>query len=495
MKFRKTTIQALVAPLIISGGFLALSGNVYANDSEELEKLRALVQELDQKVKIIERKDEIAAEDAAAKKKETPVVNAGPAGFGIKSADGQFEYRLKGLVQFDNRHFISDDENSATNNSDGFTARRIRPTFEGTLFGKYDFRFTPEFGEANNLIAAPSGNTSRVIDAYVDARIEPWFKVRVGKHKPFVGLERLQSGGDIKFIERSYVSNNILPNRALGASVYGDVLENKLNYAVGVFNGSNDGGEDTTAVDTDTNKEYTARLFTTPFKGEDSVLEGLGFGVAVTHSNSHTTNTISPGTLPSYKTPAQQLNFFTYSNAIADGSRDRIAPQAYYYNGPFGILAEYARVSQEVARTAAPLVTEKLKNDAWEIAGSWVLTGEDASFKSVKPKNPFQTGKDGWGAWELVARYQQISVDDDAFSTATQARFADPRTQAKEAKTWGVGLNWYLNQWVRLAVNYEQTKFDGGGSYTTAGTATGPLVNVADRNDEKILFSRLQFQF
>lgn len=508
MKFKQNTIYALVAPLLLSSGLLGTSVNAYANDSEELEKLRTLVQELDQKIRVLDRKNEIATEEAAAKKKETPVVNAGPSGFGIKSADGQFEYRLKGLVQFDNRHFESDDNNSSTNNSDGFTARRIRPTFEGTLFGKYDFRFTPEFGESrNNDISGTSaaytanqnnGNISRVIDAYVDGRFQPWFKVRVGKHKPFVGLERLQSGGDIKFIERSYVSNNFLPNRALGVSIYGDVLDSKLNYAVGVFNGSNDGGEDTTAVDTDGNKEYTARLFATPFKGEDSVLEGLGFGLAITHSNSHSSNGTSPGTLPSYKTPAQQLNFFSYSNTNADGSRDRIAPQAYYYNGPFGLMAEYAQVSQEVARTAAPLTTDKLKNEAWEVTASWVLTGEDASFKSVKPKNPFETGKDGWGAWELVARVQQNKIDSDAFSTgaaAAQTRYADPRTQAKEAKTWGVGLNWYINQWVRLAVNYEQTKFDGGGNYNSAGTAVGSFINVADRNDEKILFSRLQFQF
>jgi phosphate-selective porin OprO/OprP len=39
--------------------------------------------------------------------------------------------------------------------------------------------------------------------------------LKAGKFKPYVGLERLQSGADIKFIERSYVSN-ILPNRDVG---------------------------------------------------------------------------------------------------------------------------------------------------------------------------------------------------------------------------------------------------------------------------------------
>ncbi len=481
MNFRKTTIQALIAPLIISGGLLALSGNAFANDSDELEKLRALVQELDQKVKIIERKDEIAAEDAAAKKKETPVVSAGPSGFGIKSADGNFEYQLKGLIQLDYRDF-QDDGSPNFNQAEGFTARRIRPTFQGTLFGKYDFRFTPEFGESVNR-AQDSGNSSRVIDAYVDARFQPYFKVRGGKFKPFVGLERLQGGGDIKFIERSYVSNNILPNRDLGVAIYGDVLDSKLNYAFGAFNGVADGGEGTTLLDTNDDKDYAARVFVTPFKGTDSVLEGLGLGIATTYGDSG--GVASTGISNGYKTPGQGpagTNFFTLNTAVVgDGERKRWTPQAYYYNGPLGIIAEYAKSTTDLRRGTN---RGELETDAWQIAASWLLTGETASFKSVKPKSAFETGNGGWGAWEVVGRYQQQEIDNNAFVGAL--RFADPNTSSKSAKTWGAGINWYLNQWVKLAVNYEQTKFENG---------AGTIANVRDRDDEKVLLSRLQFQF
>lgn len=470
MKFKTSAISAaLIASGLFTIHHTALAGDV------EIEALRQTIQELDQKIRVLERKNEIAAEDAAIKKKDTPIVIAGPSGFGIKSADGQFEYQLKGLVQVDYRHF-----DKPENSDDGFTARRIRPTFQGTLFGKYDFRFTPEFGEDTNR-TTESGNISRMIDAYVDARFDPTFKIRAGKFKPFVGLERLQGGGDIKFIERSYVSNNFLPNRGLGASIYGDVWDSKLNYAVGIFNGTVDGGEDTTRIDSDNDKEYTARVFTTPFKNSNSVLEGLGFGIAATYTDSR------QSTLPSYRTPSQSNNFFTYATGtVGDGTRVRWSPQAYYHHGPLGVIAEYAQVNQEI-RNNANGVTDTLKNDAWQIAASWVLTGEDASFKSVKPKTPFETGKDGWGAWEIVARYQESNIDSNAFHTSTGNRFANPLTSAKEAKTWGVGLNWYLNQWVRLATNYEQTKFEGGGG--------GTLANIRDREDERILFSRLQFQF
>jgi len=482
MNFKKSTIHALIAPLIISGGFLALSNNVYANDSEELEKLRALVQELDQKVRVLDRKGEIAAEEAAAKKKETPILVAGDKGFALKSADGNFEYALKGLFQLDYRDF-QDDGITNTNQAEGFTARRIRPTFQGTLFGKYDFRFTPEFGEAVNR-AQDNGNSSRVIDAYVDARFQPYFKVRAGKFKPYVGLERLQGGGDIKFIERSYVSNNILPNRDLGVAVYGDVLDSKLTYALGATNGVADGSEGTTLLDTNDDKDYAARIFATPFKGSDSVLEGLGIGIAATYGDSK--GVASTGLAGGYKTPGvAATNFFTLNTAVVgDGQRTRWTPQAYYYNGPFGLITEYAKVSNDVRRGAN---RGEFESDAWQVAGSWLLTGETASFKGVKPKNAFETGRDGWGAWELVARYQQQEIDSEAFAGTGATQFASRTTSAKSAKTWGGGINWYLNQWVKVAVNYEQTSFENGGG--------GTALNPKDRDDEKVLLSRLQFQF
>lgn len=401
----------------------------------------------------------------------------------MESADGKNKIKFRAVAQIDYRNYQDADPSTDAKNIDGFTFRRIRPTIEGTLANKYDFRFTPEFGE----------NKAAVVDAYIDARFQPWAKVRAGKFKPFVGLERLQSGSDIKFIERSYVSNNILPNRDLGASLYGDVFDNKLSYAVGVFNGVVDGGENTTAQDTNGDKEYAVRLFTTPFKDSDSVLAGLGFGIAATHGKFN--GTASSSGLPSYKSAGQQNSFFAYNNTsttnvvVANGDRNRYAPQAYYYYGPFGVIAEYARVEQDVKNIGTAVgvsgKTAKLKNDAWQIAASWLITGEDASFKGVKPKQAFDADAGTWGAWELVARYQENNIDDTAFVGST---FADIAKSAKSASSWALGVNWYLNQNVKLATNYEQTSYEGG----AAGSTLNNLINL---KDEKTLFSRLQISY
>ncbi len=435
-----------------------------ADDKAEIDTLKAQIRELDQKLRILDRKQELATEDLSARQKAAPVVNASDKGFGFKSADGQFEYKLRGLVHADYRDFSGDAFPSAI---DGFLARRIRPTFEGTVFGKYGFRFTPEFGESK----------STVVDAYVDINHLPSAKVRIGKFKPFVGLERLQSGADLKFIERSYVSNNLLPNRDLGISVFGDVLDKKLNYAVGVFNGAIDGGENSTAQDVNSDKEFAARVFATPFAGSDSALQGLGFGVAgTTGKSSLASNSSSVQGVPSYKTAGQANNFFAYANGVAShGTRTRWSPQAYYYYGPLGVIAEYAEVSQDLINSSNNRRTEH--HSAWQLSASWLLTGEDASFRGVKPYSPFKAGPDGgWGAFELVARIQGNDID---ASLPTAFRHAS-NAYAWSAKSSAIGANWYLNENAKFALNYELTRFDGG---------------TLDGKSERLLVARYQLAF
>ncbi len=468
----------LLIATAISAAFTSVTA--HADDKADIEKLKAQIQELDQKLRVLDRKQEISAEEQAAKQKSAPIVNAGEKGFGFKSADGQFEYRLRGVVHVDYRSFSGDAYPSAIN---GFLARRIRPTFEGTVFGTYGFRFTPEFGEAGDgkSNSAPEQNKTRVIDAYLDINNNPSARVRLGKFKPFVGLERLQGAADLKFIERSYISNNLLPNRDFGATVFGDVLGNRLSYAFGVFNGVTDGADNSTAQDLNSGKEFTARLFATPFVGTDSALAGLGFGVAATTGN--TVGTTSITNLPSYKTPGQANSFFSYStNTIANGTRQRLAPQAYFYSGPFGLLTEYAIVTQDISNSTNKL---KVKNDALQVAASWLLTGEDASYKSVKPYSPFKPGPDGgWGAVELVARYQTANIDKDLFASTT---FVDTtKDNAWRANTFGIGINWYLNESSKLALNYDHTTFDGGSS-----TGTKKL----DGKAEDVLIARYQLAF
>ena len=87
----KTPGRPLSRLLIASA--IAAAFPAHADDKADIDKLKAQIQELDQKLRILDRKQEIATEEASAKQKSAPVVNTSDKGFGIKSADGQFEYK------------------------------------------------------------------------------------------------------------------------------------------------------------------------------------------------------------------------------------------------------------------------------------------------------------------------------------------------------------------------------------------------------------------
>lgn len=440
----------------------------------------ALLQRLDeaeQRIKVLERKLELQDEATTTAATSAPVVRAQPNRWAIQSADGASFVRLRGVLHVDGRHFEGDGS-PATSNT--WLLRRVRPIVEGTFANYYDFRFTPDFG----------GGKAIVQDAYVTARFKPWAQVTVGKFKVPLGLERIQSANDTRFVERAFPTS-LVPNRDIGVQLAGNLAGGKLNYNVSYTNGVSDGSSsDSNAspdVDNDAKGDVSARVFFQPFLASDNfALRGLGFGVGGTYvdSTGSSTNTL----LPSYRTPGQ-ATFFSYRSAtagtnatFADGERLRWSPQFYYYYSSFGLLGEYAVVSQDVRRVNGVVNrSDTLDNKAWQLQLTWLLTGEEESFTGVTPAANFAIGKPGRGAWELVARVHELSIDDAAFAGGADS-FANPLTAARRARAAAIGLNWYLNPNVKWSVDYELTRFDGG-------AATG------DRPDEKAYLTRIGLAF
>lgn len=432
-----------------------LGGSAVAVEGEAVEPGLG---DLDQRLRILERKIELQQEEQVARAKEAAVVTVNDKGASLKSANGDYEIKLRGLVQGDARFFL-DGVPAGTN--DSFLLRTARPTLEGSLGKLVGFRLTPEF----------AGDSASIVDAYVDLRFNPAYTVRVGKFTSPVGLERLQSSAALSEIERALPSE-LAPNRDIGVQLQGDVAEGRVGYAIGVFNGAVD-GRDAITSNPDNDFEYAGRIFFEPFKNNANAWSGLGFGLGGSVGDKHGSGS---NFLPRYRTPGQ-LQFFGYRSAVlADGRHSRISPEGYFYRGAFGLLAEYI-VSQQ--RVTVGTTTDDLSHSAWQATASYVLSGEDAGYRGVvKPSNPFNPGKGGWGAFELVGRYSVLEIDEDAFPL-----FADATASANQANAWTLGLNWYLNSNLKLVLNYLQTDFEGGAA---AGR---------DRETEKAVFSRLQVAF
>jgi phosphate-selective porin OprO and OprP len=482
VNIKRAALRASIAALLPIAG-VAAEEDAPTNSTEEL---RREIDEQKQRLLVLERKLEIQQEAAAAAVPTTPKITASASRFQIGSADGANFIRLRGTLFADNRVFGGD---SVPETADTFLLRSVRPTFEGTFGNIYDFRITPEFGSGRSI----------VVDAYAAARFNPGFVVTVGKFKPSVGLERLQSEPDLRFMERG-LPTLLVPNRDLGLQLSGEFAGGAFAYQVGYFNGTTDGQSSdnlaTPDVESDTGGDYAARVFLQPFvNSENFNLRGLGFGVGATYQD-------LPGTaanpyLSAYRSQGQQGVFSYRANtatgatpnnaSFADGERLRLAPQLYYYRGSFGFLGEYTQVEQDVSRTVAAVTrSDSLTHSAWQGQFSWFVTGEEESYRGFTPGSTWQPGKTGWGALELVARYQELDIDDDAFAGGDTS-FANPLTAITKETSYGVGVNWYPWNTVKLSINYDRTTFEGGATVVGGG--------LGDRADEQALFSRFAINF
>jgi phosphate-selective porin OprO/OprP len=420
------------------------------------------IRELDQKVRILSRQHELDQESAEATARLQPRFKMDSSGFAFSSADTNFAIGIHGLVQMDSRTYFGD--NNVANS--GFLLRRARPIITGTVFHDFDFNLTPDFA-----------GTVQILDAYINYHYNPGLQLETGKFKPPIGLEALQSDANLYLNERSLVTD-LVPNRDIGVELHGEPFGGAISYAAGVFDGAPDYSSTTSNTNLDSDLAFDGRIFLQPWiKSDANWLRGLGFGVGGSYENASGVNGLTSG----YTTDGQQ-RFFAYSaTTIANGQHWRVSPQAYYYWGPLGIMSEYA-ISDQKVRTTPPAAVAQgdLGNTAWEVQGGWILTGEDASYTGVTPRHPFNLRGGGWGAWQVVGRYEQLNVDNSAFPT-----FASSAVSASAAHAWSVGFNWYLNRNIRFNASYSQTTFSG---------YTGPSPAVPAK-DEQVFFTRIQLAF
>jgi len=479
------------------------------------------LKQVEQKVKLLERKLEVDKEESKTKWASLPKnVELGTQGLKVVSQDENFILYLRALIQADGRFFLDDSKGGDAANSNGdslpdqFALRRVRPILEGTVWKWFDYRIMPDF----------AGGTTRLFDAYADLRYLREASLTAGKLKAPVSLERLQSASALPFVERAFPTQ-LAPNRDVGIMLHGEFdkpgyatdfakLERNqthagsfplymypefFSYQLGVFNGARNNGN----IDGDSNdsKEFQGRIFAHPFLHSGiAALEGLGLGVAGTWGQPNDDR------LSSFQSPGLNTIFSYAGSARADGVQYRVYPQGYWIYGPFQLVGEYALSNQDLATqktvNGRSVNTEETNStdQAWNVTASYMLTGEENVFlrQGVKPRHPFDPAAGSWGALQLAARWSRIDFDNGVFeNTGTAAKpvypFADPRLSVSAASTWALGVNWWLNPNVKLMADYSQTRYDGGDGVLTAAGKLG--TTVRNLETEKVFSTRVQLGF
>jgi phosphate-selective porin OprO/OprP len=456
-------------------------------------ELQNRIDAAEQAARIAVRRVEILEEQQAAKAKEpkeTPWFSAGEKGFSFRSSDGLYLLRIHGQLQIDTRWFLND--GALSDKADTFLIRRMRPSIDGTLFGLVDYKFTPDF----------AGGTAAVFDAYADVHPFAWLRLRAGKFKTPLGLERLQADPDLVFMERA-LTQDLTPQRDVGAALGGEIAGGIVTYSAGIYNGAADAAN--TDVDTNHAKDFVGRLLIQPFKTESlSWLGTLGLHFAASTGNRFGTPTAT--LLPSYKSGGQNtiFNYVTTTDPagtpFAHLRQSRINPGLYYYIGGFGVLGEYVWDKQEVQKGNS---TTTLVNQAAHATASFVINGKNG-YDGATPNQVLDFSKGTWGALEIGVRWNYLKADDATFGNLTNPGLpvfaADITKSPRKAQGFGGAINYVPSRTFRLIVNFEQTRFTGGaaGAKVAATDATGAAVMVtspANRKTENALMGRVQVNF
>lgn len=348
-------------------------------------------------------------------------------GFKVESPDKDFSLKVSGRLHLDGRFPLSDESGV-----DGtFRVRRIRIVTSGRLFEHFIWKVEPDFAGSGSVQEAFVG-----LD-YIDDHT-----FYMGNFKEPFGLETLTSDNWVKLIERSMASNSLSPSYDVGAEVKGKVLEGRIGYGVGIFNGN--GGN---AVDENGDKDFAGRLVIKPFAPADNEwINGIQVGVAVTWGNQSTPDIGGSGV-------RTQLGSHVYDYAAGvarDGARSRIGFEGAWLAGPFSLSGEYITLTQRIdlagtGATSAPVT-------GWYATVSYVITGEDNVLSAIAPNRPFRPGTQdtGPGAWEAVVRVGGITASDDLVPYIV----GEP-----EATQFVLGVNWYPENHVRMSANYQRADY------------------------------------
>ena len=373
-------------------------------------------------------------------------------GFFLMSSGGDFFLRLPVLIQSDFRSFPTGQDGTDPGvRPSTFILQRVRPMVHFRLWRYLRGFMTPDFG--NGFTGNPNvQGRVQTPDAFGEWDYFSAFRVRVGKFKSPLGLEMLQASQNLSFMERS-LTRNLLPNRDLGAMVWGIFDRGTLEYQVGVFNGVPNANFYTESAATSNGKTMEARLFSRPFmnSGVDA-LRGFGIGAGMSWGSVRNNNGQDP-----MQTETFSYTFFEYRNSVmGNGDRTRIAPQAAWYYKRLGLLGQYVRSTQHLTLSGSD-IDRRTTHEAWSGQISFFLTEDSSTFGHVEPRQPVNPSKGLWGAWELAVRYAQLNIDPDTYTFG----LADPAVNVLRAKSTTIGLNWYLNSNVRITGNFVHTDFTG----------------------------------
>lgn len=375
-------------------------------------------------------------------------------GLEFTSDDGEFKLQFHDLTQSEYRGF---DRHDLGILNDQFFMPRQRWYFVGELTKRVGF-YT-----AINRGYGPLD----ILDAFITLRFSPGVRLRFGRMKtPYLYEYFSIAEGDLIAPERSLFATNLALNRQMGFMFLGELFKDQLSYAAGLFNGPRRSFQDTnSAKDIVGNITWRPFLLSDRFKALNYFNIGGSWDVGYQDNNPpqpvyfETANDQTAGTGAIGMSPTfLHLN----NNAIELGERVQWGGHLVWYYKSVFLMSEYGGIRSGYG-TVNSNHSVPIDFNGWHVTASWFITGEqvtrrvnmvqpirDFNFDFLKPGGQFNPG-----AVELFARYSTLDISRNIFS----AGFADPNLWTNHVWATDIGLNWYLNFYTRIFLDWQHAGY------------------------------------
>jgi phosphate-selective porin OprO/OprP len=278
--------------------------------------------------------------------------------------------------------------------------------------------------------------------------------VSIGKQKEPISMERLISLVHQPMQERTSVSDALLPSRNVGIVLNSTVPNERVSFAVGVFNDWFDAGE---AFD-ESATQVIGRVTGLPFlSGDNGGLVHLGFGVRHSDARQALRFQSRPefNSAPDFVATGADTELFDADSTIVYNV------EASLRRGPIWVAGEYLQTNIRAPAQGNP------RFSGYHVTASWIATGEMRPYNTrsgalgpVLVARPVNRG--GWGAWEFAVRWSDLDLTDGAI-------------EGGEMGIFSAGFTWWLTSAASLSANYRDITLDRFG---TVGRARGFLGRV-----------------
>ncbi len=409
--------------------------------------------------------------------------NAGGGYTALTSKDGDFTINLQNQVTLDGTFYNHANVGTTERN---FNIPFYRTFLFGNITKDWDYQASVQGGLG----------AFNVLDLWLNHKVNDALNFRFGRQlTPFLYEYYGFSPAWEPVITNSPLFQ-VAGKRQEGAMVWGKLLDNKIQYQQGVFNGASG-----SFFGINRGVDYIGAISFTPWRGSKTIWDSLGAGVGV-QTGRHDYS-LSVGAIDNFvngagepTTNAAYINstgipFLLYLPTMAaNGMQTRVAPHVFWF-GQFSVLAEFVHQDRALLNTATGVRANETLN-GYYVNTSYFLTGEKYSgdglggYTTITPLRPFMPSKCcyGPGAWEIAFQYAQMSFGNNILT----AGFVDPLINATRLDQTMLGVNWWMNKYTRVSFDWVHDHTNRAVPIGVGGS--GPLTS-----DYNIYWTRLAMFF